>query len=89
MTGPNIVWDDDPSSPLYNQWVDTSMSNAGKRPSPWTSTPAYDYGAVIAYNTNPTVPGAGSAIFLHVSTGGATVGCVSLPATSCSPSCAG
>ena len=40
---------------------------------------AYDYGAVIAYNMDPTVPGAGSAIFLHVSDGGPTVGCVSLP----------
>jgi L,D-peptidoglycan transpeptidase YkuD (ErfK/YbiS/YcfS/YnhG family) len=28
------------------------------------------------------VPGAGSAIFLHVSTGGATAGCVSLPSAS-------
>ncbi len=41
--------------------------------------PVYDYGAVIAYNTSPTVPGAGSAIFLHVSGGGATSGCVALP----------
>ena len=34
--------------------------------------------ADIAYNTNPVVPGKGSAIFLHVSTGGGTAGCVSL-----------
>jgi L,D-peptidoglycan transpeptidase YkuD (ErfK/YbiS/YcfS/YnhG family) len=40
--------------------------------------PAYDYGAVIAYNTART-PGLGSAIFFHVSTGSATAGCVSLP----------
>ncbi len=79
VTGPNIVWDDDPSSPLYNQWVDTSVSNAGVAPEPMDQTPAYDYGAVIAYNMSPTVPGAGSAIFLHVSTGGGTEGCVSLP----------
>jgi len=38
----------------------------------------YDYGAVIAYNTSRT-PGLGSAIFLHVSSGGSTAGCVSLP----------
>ena len=40
--------------------------------------PAYNYGAVIAYNAART-PGLGSAIFLHVSTGGATAGCVALP----------
>jgi L,D-peptidoglycan transpeptidase YkuD (ErfK/YbiS/YcfS/YnhG family) len=79
VTGPTIVWDDDPSSPLYNQWVDTTQSNAGAAPEPMDVTPAYDYGAVIAYNMSPTVPGAGSAIFLHVSDGGATTGCVSLP----------
>jgi L,D-peptidoglycan transpeptidase YkuD (ErfK/YbiS/YcfS/YnhG family) len=40
--------------------------------------PAYDYAAVIAYNTART-PYLGSAIFLHVGTGGSTAGCVSLP----------
>ena len=78
ITGPNIVWDDDPSSPLYNQWVDKTVSNPGAAPEPMDVS-AYDYGAVIAYNASPTVPGAGSAIFLHVSDGSATVGCVSLP----------
>jgi len=33
---------------------------------------------VIRYNT-ARVPGLGSAIFLHVGTGSATAGCVSLP----------
>jgi len=79
VTGPNLVWDDDPSSPLYNQWVDTNTASAGAAPEPMDNTPAYDYGAVIAYNTSPTVPGAGSAIFLHVSSGVATLGCVALP----------
>jgi L,D-peptidoglycan transpeptidase YkuD (ErfK/YbiS/YcfS/YnhG family) len=79
VTGPDIVWDDDPASPLYNQWVDTTMSGAGVSPEPMDQTPAYDYGAVIDYNTAPTVPGDGSAIFLHVSGGGPTAGCVSLP----------
>jgi L,D-peptidoglycan transpeptidase YkuD (ErfK/YbiS/YcfS/YnhG family) len=79
VTGHNLVWDDDPSSPLYNQWVDTSAANAGAAPEPMDQTPVYDYGAVISYNTSPTVPGAGSAIFLHVSDGPATTGCVSLP----------
>jgi L,D-peptidoglycan transpeptidase YkuD (ErfK/YbiS/YcfS/YnhG family) len=34
---------------------------------------------VIDYNTNPIVPGKGSGIFLHASTGRPTLGCVSLP----------
>ena len=79
VTGHDIVWDDDPSSARYNQWVDTATADAGASPEPMDQTPAYDDGAVIAYNTSPVVPGAGSAIFLHVSTGGPTAGCVSLP----------
>jgi L,D-peptidoglycan transpeptidase YkuD (ErfK/YbiS/YcfS/YnhG family) len=71
-------WDDDPHSPLYNEWVDTRTQNPGARPEPMHNVPAYNYGAVIAYNTART-PGLGSAIFLHVGTGSATAGCVSLP----------
>ena len=71
-------WDDDPASANYNEWVDTRYRSAGSQPEPMDNTPAYNYGAVIAYNT-ARVPGRGSAIFLHVSTGGSTAGCVSLP----------
>ncbi len=71
-------WDDDPSSPRYNEWVDARKQNPGKHPEPMHQVPAYDYAAVIAYNT-ARVPGSGSAIFLHVGTGTATAGCVSLP----------
>ena len=75
----SIVWDDDPASPRYNTWVDLAVQDAGREPEPMYVSPAYDHGAVIAYN--PTrIPGLGSAIFLHVSNGGATAGCVSLPA---------
>jgi len=78
VTDPNIVWDDDPASPLYNEWVDLSQQPAGVDPEPMFTSPAYDLGAVIAYNSERT-PGLGSAIFLHVSTGQPTAGCVSLP----------
>jgi L,D-peptidoglycan transpeptidase YkuD (ErfK/YbiS/YcfS/YnhG family) len=71
-------WDDDPASARYNEWVDTRSASAGRAPEPLHVTPAYNYAAVIAYNTART-PGLGSAIFLHVTTGGATAGCVSLP----------
>jgi L,D-peptidoglycan transpeptidase YkuD (ErfK/YbiS/YcfS/YnhG family) len=71
-------WDDDPSSARYNEWVDTRSASAGRAPEPLHVTPAYNYAAVIAYNT-ARKPGLGSAIFFHVGTGGATAGCVSLP----------
>ena len=72
------VWDDDSSSPRYNEWVDQRRHDPGRDPEPMHQAPAYDYAAVIAYNT-ARVPGRGSAIFLHVGTGSATAGCVSLP----------
>lgn len=73
-------WDDDPWSQHYNEWVDARYYATGRNPEPLHNIPAYDYAAVIAYNTART-PGLGSAIFLHVSTGTATAGCVSLPTT--------
>jgi L,D-peptidoglycan transpeptidase YkuD (ErfK/YbiS/YcfS/YnhG family) len=71
-------WDDDPASVRYNEWVNAHKHNPGANPEPMHQVPAYDYAAVIAYNTRRT-PGLGSAIFLHVGTGTATAGCVSLP----------
>jgi L,D-peptidoglycan transpeptidase YkuD (ErfK/YbiS/YcfS/YnhG family) len=70
------VWDDDPASPLYNEWVDERYGNPGADPEPMDVS-AYDYGAVIAYNTART-PGLGSAIFLHINIGTPTAGCVTL-----------
>lgn len=72
------VWDDDPASPRYNEWVDKRFHDPGASPEPMDQRPAYDYAAVIRYNA-ARVPGRGSAIFLHVGTGSATAGCVSLP----------
>jgi L,D-peptidoglycan transpeptidase YkuD (ErfK/YbiS/YcfS/YnhG family) len=71
------VWDDDSSSPRYNEWVDTRTADAGADPEPMHQVPSYDAAAVIAYNTSRT-PGLGSAIFFHVSHGSATAGCVSV-----------
>jgi L,D-peptidoglycan transpeptidase YkuD (ErfK/YbiS/YcfS/YnhG family) len=77
QAGPYDVWDDDPSSPLYNEWVDDRYRDPGAAPEPMDVS-GYDYGAAIAYNTART-PGLGSAIFLHVNIGTATTGCVTLP----------
>jgi L,D-peptidoglycan transpeptidase YkuD (ErfK/YbiS/YcfS/YnhG family) len=71
-------WDDDSRSTRYNEWVDARRVSPGAYPEPLHNVPAYDYAAVIDYNP-ARVPGRGSAIFLHVGSGGATAGCVSLP----------
>ena len=70
-------WDDDPASARYNLWTDTRYHDAGRNPEPMHNVPVYNYAAVIGYNL-ARVPGAGSAIFLHVGDGQATAGCVSL-----------
>jgi L,D-peptidoglycan transpeptidase YkuD (ErfK/YbiS/YcfS/YnhG family) len=76
-------WVEDPASPYYNQFhhvpcgsqppfrvVSEDMSR---------SPTAYRHLAVIGFNAAPVVPGRGSGIFLHRSTGRPTQGCVSLP----------
>ena len=78
ITGTNFAWDDDPASSNYNEWVDTNSASAGASPEQMNTTPSYLYGVVIGYNDART-PGLGSAIFLHVSHGSSTAGCVSLP----------
>ncbi|MFI7586441.1 L,D-transpeptidase [Spongisporangium articulatum] len=75
--GRRDVWVDDPASRLYN-----SHRRAPAR-GRWDSAEklhvrAYRFAQVIGYN-EAAVPGRGSAIFLHVDTGRATAGCVSLP----------
>lgn len=76
--GSKDVWVDDPASSLYNEHA--RLPARGR----WASAErmdqsAYRYAQVIGYNPHNT-PGRGSAIFLHLATGGATAGCVSLSA---------
>jgi L,D-peptidoglycan transpeptidase YkuD (ErfK/YbiS/YcfS/YnhG family) len=76
-------WVEDPQSPYYNQFRHVPC---GTRP-PFRVTTgdmsesptAYRHLAFIRFNTDPVVPGRGSAIFLHASTGRPTLGCISLP----------
>jgi L,D-peptidoglycan transpeptidase YkuD (ErfK/YbiS/YcfS/YnhG family) len=76
-------WDEQSTSALYNHFVHvpcgTKPDFGGGSEALWQTVPSYDYFAVIAYNRHPIVPGRGSAIFLHVSNGQATAGCVSIP----------
>jgi L,D-peptidoglycan transpeptidase YkuD (ErfK/YbiS/YcfS/YnhG family) len=75
-------WDEDPGSPNYNSFRHV---RCGARPpfrgdseALWRAAVAYRLFAVVDYNAART-PGLGSGIFLHVDTGHATNGCVSLP----------
>jgi len=58
-------WVDDVKSLQYNQWVHGSpAANSFERMKRRDNL--YQYGIVIGYNMHPIVPGAGSAIFMHV-----------------------
>jgi L,D-peptidoglycan transpeptidase YkuD (ErfK/YbiS/YcfS/YnhG family) len=76
-------WDEDPRSATYNSFRHLACGAGppfgGGSEALWRATVAYREFAVVDYNTRPAVPGRGSAIFLHDSTGHATNGCVSLP----------
>jgi L,D-peptidoglycan transpeptidase YkuD (ErfK/YbiS/YcfS/YnhG family) len=76
-------WAEDPASSTYNAFRHVACGAVprfrGGSEALWRISPQYRYFAVIEYNAHPVVPGRGSAIFLHVSTGHPTAGCVSLP----------
>jgi L,D-peptidoglycan transpeptidase YkuD (ErfK/YbiS/YcfS/YnhG family) len=75
-------WVSDPRSRYYNTWQ-VGPPNGRWNPAYGEQLKrygaAYDHALVIDFNRRPVVAGRGSAIFLHVGTGGATAGCVSVP----------
>jgi L,D-peptidoglycan transpeptidase YkuD (ErfK/YbiS/YcfS/YnhG family) len=79
--GSDDWWVSDPRSRYYNTWQ-VGPPNGRWNPAYGEQLrryrPAYDHGVVIDFNRSPVVKGRGSAIFLHVGTGGATAGCVSV-----------
>ncbi|MBV8161855.1 MAG: L,D-transpeptidase family protein [Acidimicrobiia bacterium] len=77
QTGPSDVWVDDPSSSLYNTWQEEPANGQWAHAEQLDQPGPYHEAAVIAYNT-ARVPGKGSAIFLHVSMGHGTAGCVAV-----------
>jgi L,D-peptidoglycan transpeptidase YkuD (ErfK/YbiS/YcfS/YnhG family) len=76
-------WVEDPRSPSYNRFRHVPCGETppfrvtGERL--WQATTAYRHLAVVEFNMRPVVPGRGSGIFLHATTGGPTNGCISLP----------
>lgn len=72
-------WSDDPADPAYNRPV--------RLPRPFSAETlrrqddAYDIIVVLGHNDAPPLPGKGSAIFLHLSEGRPTAGCIALERT--------
>ena len=71
-------WCDDAADPAYNTQVRLPFPAGAERL--WRDDHLYDLVVVIGHNDDPVVPGAGSAIFVHVAAPGlaATGGCVAL-----------
>lgn len=72
-------WVDEPLSPDYNQFVDR-IPASGSYEVMKRRDGLYKLGIVMEYNTEPVVPGKGSAIFLHIwrGPGRPTAGCVAM-----------
>jgi L,D-peptidoglycan transpeptidase YkuD (ErfK/YbiS/YcfS/YnhG family) len=61
---PHDAWVDDPADAQYNRLV--ALPYPARTEQLWRNDRLYDLLVVIGYNMEPVVPGAGSAIFLHV-----------------------
>jgi hypothetical protein len=75
---PQDGWCDDPAAAAYNRPVRLPYAASAERL--WREDGIYDLIVPLGYNDDPVVPGAGSAIFLHVAHPdyAPTEGCVAL-----------
>jgi L,D-peptidoglycan transpeptidase YkuD (ErfK/YbiS/YcfS/YnhG family) len=75
---PNDGWVDAPADARYNRPVELPYPASAEEM--WRDDDLYDVVVVIGYNMEPVIPGAGSAIFLHVATPdfAPTAGCVAV-----------
>ena len=75
---PQDGWVDDPLDANYNRLV--SLPYPASAEHLWRADAVYDLVVVIGYNVEPVVPGAGSAIFLHIARSdfSPTAGCVAI-----------
>ncbi|MBI5521709.1 MAG: L,D-transpeptidase family protein [Desulfarculus sp.] len=76
IIAPDDGWCDEPNHPAYNQPV--KLPFPASHEELWRTDGLYDLIVVLGYNDDPVLPGAGSAIFLHVARDGyaPTAGCV-------------
>jgi len=75
---PSDGWCDDPDDPEYNRQV--RLPSPARCEGLWREDGIYDLIVVMGHNDDPVVPGAGSAIFIHIARPGysPTEGCVAL-----------
>lgn len=75
---PEDGWCDAPAHPDYNRPV--TLPFAASHEEMWRADGLYDVVVVLGHNDDPVVPGAGSAVFLHVAGAdyGPTAGCAAL-----------
>src|SRR5687768_2310912 len=73
---PTDGWCDDPADAAYNQPV--TLPHPARHERMWLESHLYDLVVVIGHNDAPVVPGAGSAVFLHLAREdwGPTEGCI-------------
>ena len=74
----NDGWCDDPKSIHYNKHISFPFEESAEHL--YRNDDIYDVVYIIDYNTNPIIPGKGSAIFLHIcdSNFRGTEGCVAI-----------
>jgi L,D-peptidoglycan transpeptidase YkuD (ErfK/YbiS/YcfS/YnhG family) len=75
---PEDAWCDDPADAAYNRPVTLPYRSSAE--AMWRPDHLYDLVVVLGHNDDPVIPGAGSAIFLHLSrpTYEPTAGCVAV-----------
>lgn len=75
---PDDGWCDSPLDPAYNRPVKLPNKTSAERM--WRDDDLYDLVVVLGHNDDPVIPGAGSAIFLHLAKPdyAPTEGCVAL-----------
>lgn len=75
---PRDGWCDDPAHPQYNTLVSLPFPNSHEKM--WRDDALYDVVVEISHNDNPPIPGAGSAVFMHIAKPdyAPTEGCVAL-----------
>ena len=78
VIAPDDGWCDAPDHPDYNRPV--KLPFAASHEELWRKDDLYDIVVVLGHNDDPVIPGAGSAVFLHVASAGygSTAGCATL-----------